>query len=154
MVLRRIYGWPEWDFRNPLEELERMRQRMDRLFEGFAGTPWKESYAGVFPLTNITEDKDKFYVRTELPGVKADDLEISVTGNNLSISGERKISEENETARYHRREREAGKFSRVISLPEPIDSGKVEAHSSDGVLTIILPKAVVAKPKQIAIKAS
>jgi HSP20 family protein len=68
MVLRRIYGWPEWDFRNPLEELERMRQRMDRLFEGFAGTPWKESYAGVFPLTNITEDKDKFYVRTELPG--------------------------------------------------------------------------------------
>jgi HSP20 family protein len=154
MVLRRIYDWPEWDFRNPLEELERMRRRMDRLFEGFAGTPWKESYAGVFPLTNVSEDKDKFYVRTELPGVKAEDLEISVTGNNLSISGERNIPEENENARYHRREREAGKFNRVISLPEPIESSKAEAHSSDGVLTIILPKAEIAKPKQISIKAS
>jgi HSP20 family protein len=154
MVFRRIYDWPEWDFRNPIEELERIRRRMDKLFEGFAGTPWKESYAGVFPLTNVTEDKDKFYVRTELPGVKAEELEISVTGNNLSISGERKIAEENQNARYHRREREAGKFSRVISLPDSIDSSKVEAHSSDGVLTIILPKAEVAKPKQISIKAS
>jgi HSP20 family protein len=154
MVFRRIYDWPDWDFRNPLEELERMRRRMDRLFEGFAGTPWKEAYAGVFPLTNVTEDKDKFYVRTELPGVKAEELDISVAGNSLSISGERKIPVENENARYHRREREAGKFSRVISLPDPIDSSKVEAHSSDGVLTIILPKAEVAKPKQIAIKAS
>jgi HSP20 family protein len=154
MALRRIYDWSDWDVRNPIEELERIRRRMDKLFEGFADTPWKESHARVFPLTNLTEDKDRFYVRTELPGVRAEDLEISVTGNNLSISGERKIPEENEDARYHRREREAGKFSRVISLPDPIDSTKVEAHSSDGLLTIILPKAEVAKPKQISIKAS
>jgi HSP20 family protein len=150
----RIHEWPDLDFKNPLEELERMRRRMDRLFEGFAGAPWTESHAGVFPLVNVTEDKDKFYVRAELPGVKTEELDISVTGNNLSVSGERKIPEENVTARYHRREREAGKFSRVISIPEPIDSNRIEAHFSDGVLTIILPKAEVAKPKQISIKAS
>jgi HSP20 family protein len=155
MILRRrIHDRPDLDFRNPLEELERMRRRMDRLFEGFAGTPWNESYAGVFPLTNVTEDKDKYYVRAELPGVKTEDLDISVTGNTLSLSGERKIPEENKSASYHRREREAGKFSRVVSIPETIDSNKVEAHFSDGVLTIVLPKAEAAKPKQISIKTS
>jgi HSP20 family protein len=154
MILRRIRDWSDLDFRNPLEELERMRRRVDRLFEGFAGTPWSEPYAGVFPLTNITEGQDKYYVRAELPGVKTEDLDISVTGNSLTVSGERKIPEENKNARYHRREREAGKFSRVISIPEAVDSGKVEAHFSDGVLTVVLPKAEAAKPRQISIKTS
>jgi HSP20 family protein len=154
MILRKIYGWPDRDWRNPFEEMERMRRQMDWLTEGLTGRMGKEPSIGVFPLTNITEDKDGFYVRAELPGVKAEDLEISMTGNNLSISGERKIPEEDARARYHRREREAGKFSRVISLPVPINANKVEAHSSEGVLTIILPKAESVKPKQITIKAS
>jgi HSP20 family protein len=83
--------------------------------------------------------------------VDADELEIQATGNNLSISGERKIEAENEDARYHRKEREAGSFSRAIGLPDDIDTEKVEAKLEDGILTIVIAKAEVAKPKQITI---
>ncbi|RLC24890.1 MAG: Hsp20/alpha crystallin family protein [Deltaproteobacteria bacterium] len=151
MLIRRLSGWPEWD---PFEELGRMRREMDRLMEGLTRSLPGDGSAGVFPLINLTEDMDNFYVRAELPGMAADDLEISVTGNSLSISGERKIPVEDENAVYHRREREAGKFSRMISLPSEIDTGKVEAVSTDGLLTITLPKAEAAKPKQITVKAS
>jgi len=120
------------------------------LSRGLLGTP----AAGVFPLMNITEGKDNFYVRAELPGLKAGDLDISVTGDTLTIAGERKIPAEDEKAKYHRREREAGRFSRIITLPAQVDTGKVEAHSKDGLLTVILPKAEAAKPKQITIKTS
>lgn len=71
----------------------------------------------------------------------------------MSISGERKIRTRGEDARYHRRERNAGKFSRMLSLPGHIDTEKVEASCSDGVLTVVLPKAAAAKPKQITVKA-
>jgi len=102
----------------------------------------------------VTEDKDNYYVRAELPGLKAEDLDISVTGDTLSISGERKLPAEDEKAKYHRREREAGRFSRILSLPARTDTKKVEAVCTDGVLTVTLPKAEAAKPKQISVKAS
>ena len=114
----------------------------------------RESFAGVFPLMNVTEDKDNYYVRAELPGLKVDDLDISVTGDTLSISGERKLPVEDVKAQYHRREREAGGFSRIVSLPAQMDTGKVEARCTDGVLTVVLPKAEAVRPKQIAVKAS
>jgi HSP20 family protein len=154
MIIRRIGGWPTWEWRSPLGELEKMRREMDRLSEALTGPLYREPLAGVFPLTNVTEDPDNYYVRAELPGLKADELNISITGNSLSISGERTIPAENEKARYHRREREAGKFSRVVSLPSEVDTSKVEAHCVDGVLTVVLPKAEVAKPKRISVKTS
>ncbi|HDZ23565.1 MAG TPA: Hsp20/alpha crystallin family protein, partial [Desulfobacteraceae bacterium] len=80
--------------------------------------------------------------------------DISVTGDTLTITGERKLPGEDEKARYHRREREAGKFSRIVTLPAQIDTAKVEARCADGVLTITLPKAEEAKPKQIAVKSA
>jgi HSP20 family protein len=131
-----------------------MRRQMDLLSEGLSRGVWQEPSAGVFPLMNVTEDKEKFYVRAELPGLKGDDLDISVTGDTLTIAGERKIVPEDEKSTYHRREREAGKFSRIVSLPAQVDTGKVEAGCTDGVLKITLPKAEAAKPKQIAVKAS
>jgi HSP20 family protein len=103
-------------------------------------------------LTNATEDKENYYVRAELPGLKAADLDIHVTGNSLSIAGERKIPEEKKNAKYHRRERESGTFSRMITLPGPINTAKVGATCVDGVLTVTLPKAAAAKPKQISVK--
>jgi HSP20 family protein len=130
-----------------------MKSEMDRLFDHLAGGTYREPGAGVFPLTNVTEDKDNYYIRAELPGVKADDLDISVTAEGVSISGERKILAEGEDARYHRRERNAGKFSRMLNLPGHIDTQKVEASCSDGILTVVLPKAEAAKPKQITVKA-
>jgi HSP20 family protein len=152
MILRRISDWPTGGWRGPFEEVERMKRQVDRLSEGLTGRFFGEPTAGVFPLINLTEDHDNYYVRAELPGIKAVDLELSVTGNNLSIVGERKILPEDENANYHRREREAGKFSRVITLPTQVDTTKVEAHSEDGILTVVLPKAESAKPKQITVK--
>jgi len=150
MIVRRFFDTPAWAGRSPFDELERIR----REFGDYSKTGQWEPPTGVFPLTNITEDKDKFYLRAELPGIKAADLEISATANSLSISGERKIPEENAKVKYHRREREAGTFRRIIKLPSQIDTGKVEAKTSDGVLTVILPKAEAAKEKHIIVKAS
>jgi len=154
MIIKRITGWPRWEWRSPFEELELMRRQMDQLVEGLRGGLAREGTAGVLPLMNVTEDADHYYVRAELPGIKTDELDISVTGTSLSLAGERTIPAEDATARYHRREREAGTFNRVISLPTQIDPAKVEARSSDGILTVVLPKAEEAKPKKIAIKTS
>ena len=154
MLLRRLTGWPKWEGRSPFEELEQMRRDIDRVFRDLSGRVSGAPVAGVFPLTNLTEDGDNYYVRAELPGIKAEELDISVTGDSLSVSGERKIPMEKENARYHRREREAGKFSRMVSLPSQIDPEKAEARCAEGILTVILPKAEAAKPKQIAVKTS
>ena len=151
MIYRRLFDIPTWRIRSPFGDLERMRQQMDRLFDD-AMTPHRLPQAGVFPFINLTEDKDKFYVRAELPGVKADELDLQVTGNNLAISGERKIAAEDESAKYHRREREAGTFSRMIGLPSEVDSDRVEAKLDNGILTVVVPKAEIAKPKQISVK--
>lgn len=149
MIYRRLFDVPAWRFRNSFEELAQMRRQMDRLFEDGL-VPREHQRAGVFPLINLTEDINNFYVRAELPGVKGDALDIQVTAKNLSISGERKILAE-EGVKYHRRERESGSFSRIIGLPAEVDSDKVEAKLQDGVLTVVVPKAETAKPKQISV---
>ena len=151
MIYRRFFNVPTWRLRSPLEELYRMRHQLDQMFED-SRTPYERAGAGVFPLTNLSEDKDNYYVRAELPGVKADELDIQVTANNIAISGERKIAAQEEGARYHRREREAGTFSRMIGLPGDVNTEKVEAKLVDGILTVIVPKAEAAKPKQISIR--
>jgi HSP20 family protein len=154
MLIRRLGEWPSLNRRSPFEEIDRMRRQMDRILGSYSSDVPGETSAGVFPLANLSEDKDAYYVRAELPGMKAGDLDISITGNTLSISGERTISAQGESVKYHRREREAGNFSRVITLPGQVDANKVEAKSSNGVLTVVLPKAESSKPKQIAVKAS
>ncbi|MBW1681544.1 MAG: Hsp20/alpha crystallin family protein [Deltaproteobacteria bacterium] len=154
MLFQRMTDWPTWGGLRPFEELERMRRQMERLTEGLTRGLWREPISGVFPLLNVTEDKENFYVRAELPGVKAEDLELSVTGDSLTLSGERKIAAEDENARYHRREREAGKFSRIVTLPAQVEPAKVEASCADGVLTVVLPKAEASKPKTISVKSS
>ena len=148
MIYRRFFNVPTYRIRSPWDELQRMRQQLDQMFDD---APVQRASAGVYPLINLTEDKDKYYVRAELPGVKGDALDIQVTGKNLAISGERKIAAEEEGARYHRREREAGTFSRMIGLPGEVDTDKVEARLENGILTILVPKAEIAKPKQISI---
>jgi len=150
MIYRRFVNVPTWRFRSPLEELHRLRQQMEQLY-GSTPSPYQPASAGVFPLVNLTEDKDNYYVRAELPGVKGDELDIQVTENNLAISGERKIAAEEEGTRYHRREREAGTFSRMVGLPGDIDSDNVDARLENGILTVMTPKAEAAKPKQIRV---
>lgn len=152
MIFRRPIYYPTWGFRGAFQELERMRRQLDEMFGGVERRPYRALDAGVFPLINLTEDKDRYYVRAELPGLKAEDIHISMTGNNLSISGERKIPTEGENVRYHRREREAGTFNRVVALPHEVDANKVEASHINGILTVVIPKAEVAKPKQITVR--
>lgn len=152
MIVRRMFNTPAWGWRSPFGELERMKNQVDRLFEGYhKGQSGRQQSAGVFPLINVSEDKDAYRVRTELPGMKADDLDISATADSLAISGERKIAPEDEEVKYHRRERESGKFSRMIKLSGQIDPSKVEAGIADGILTVVLPKSESAKPRQIKI---
>jgi HSP20 family protein len=150
MIVRRRFTAPSWGWRNPFEELEDMRNWMEGMARNLGGQRLRRS-AGVFPLMNLTEDKENYHIRAELPGLKADDLDISITGSRLAISGERKIAQEDESAKYHRREREPGKFSRMIELPDYVDSEKADAKMENGVLIIVLPKAASAKPRQITV---
>ena len=154
MIIRRLSHWPTLDWRSPFDELERMRREIDRLSGDFTGSVFRLPTAGVFPLANVTEDQNNYYVRAELPGVRTDELDISVTGETLTLSGERNLPEESEKTSYHRREREAGSFRRVITLPARLEVEKVKAHAEDGVLTVVLPKAESAKPRQISVKSS
>ena len=152
MIYRRLFNVPNWGFRMPFQELERMRQQMDSLFSQLSDSDYAGSRAGVFPAINLTEDADSYYVRAELPGVKAADLDIQATSKGLSIAGERKLAVEGDNVRYHRRERDAGSFSRIIGLPGDIDADKVDARLENGILTVSVPKAEAAKPKQITVK--
>ncbi len=137
---------------DPLRELEQLQHRMDRLFQGAFGlerSPWR---VGVYPLVNISEDRDQVYVRAELPGVKAADLEITVQDNSLILRGQRKIATEEKQVNYHRRERESGFFRRVVTLPARMQADKVEATCKDGILTIKLAKPEEVKPRKIQVK--
>ena len=152
MLIRRIFNNPAL-YRNPFNELERMRRQMDLLAGSmFGGASQQAAASGVYPALNLTEDKDKYYIRAELPGLKTEDLDIQATGKSISISGQKKIAPEDDNAKYHRREREAGRFSRIIDLPDNINTEKVEAGLASGILTITIPKAEAVKPKQIAIR--
>jgi HSP20 family protein len=151
MIYRTLYNRPTVRFSNTFEQLERMRQQFDRLLSDDFGAQRGFLSAGVYPQINMTEDADKFYIRAELPGVTSDDIEMQATAKNVSISGERKIEDENEGVRYHRREREAGKFSRIIGMPTEIDPDRIDAKMQDGILTIQVPKAEAIKPRQITI---
>ncbi len=137
---------------DPLRELEQLQRRMDRLFQnsfGLERSPWQ---VGVYPLVNISEDRDHLYVRAELAGVKAENLEITIQDSSLILRGERKIPTEEKEVNYHRREREAGFFRRVVALPARIQADKVEATCKDGILTIKLAKPEEVKPRKIQVK--
>jgi HSP20 family protein len=149
MIMPIIFREPGLD---PLRELEQLQRRMDRLFQnafGLERSPWQ---VGVYPLVNISEDQDHIFVRAELSGVKAEDLEITIHDNNLILRGQRKIPTEEKQVNYHRRERESGFFRRVVSLPGRMQTDKVEATCKDGILTIKLAKPEEVKPRKIQVK--
>jgi HSP20 family protein len=151
MIYRQLFGVPSFRYGSPFNELDLMKRQMDRLMDAFSGTAFKGRTAGVFPLVNLTEDPDHYYVYAEIPGIKAEELNIQAEHSTISISGERKILEQAGEVRYHRRERDSGTFSRVIGLPGEIDADKVEANLSNGILRVVIPKAEAAKPKQIVV---
>ncbi|MFH2057672.1 MAG: Hsp20/alpha crystallin family protein [Pseudomonadota bacterium] len=143
-----------------MSELDRMfgamdllRNKMDRIFGDFDrsfdhGPVLTFRSSG--PRTNLYEDGDNFEVRVEIPGIAKDDLSVKIQGNYLEISGSR-VVDTPEGYKVHRSERETSTFSRSFTLPNDVDSEKVEASLKDGILYLKLPKSEAAKPKQIAI---
>jgi len=143
-----LFGW----HRDPFSEMDRLRREMDRIYSAFTEGRGIAPAAGVFPALNMSEDDHNLYVRAELPGVAPENIEITTKENNLILKGERKIPTEGEKVSYHRKERDAGNFRRIISLPTRVDSDKVTAIFKNGVLTVTLPKAEEAKPRQISVR--
>jgi HSP20 family protein len=123
-----------------LGRLANLQDELDRLF----GTQ-----AVWTPALDVQEDKNNYVFRAELPGLKREDIEVSLQDGTLVISGERKVEKVEEGAEVHRQERYYGKFQRALTLPEPVAADKVKADYKDGILTVTLPKTEAAKPKKI-----
>ena len=139
-------------FRKPSiwQEMDQLQREMNRLFD--ATSKERVFSSPTYPAVNIWTNNDGQLISAEMPGVNPDDIDIDVTGDALSISGTRQPDEMVKEARYHRRERNYGSFSRTIQLPFMVDTNKVEANFKNGILLITLPRAEADKPKKISIK--
>lgn len=131
--------------------LSDLRDEIDRLFESplteLART--SQLLSGWTPALDVYEDKDNFTVKAELPGIKKEDIEVSLHDGCLSLSGERKSETKHDGAEVYRTERFFGRFQRTVTLPAAVAVDKVKAAYKDGVLTITLPKTEEAKPRHI-----
>lgn len=135
-----------WD---PFRDL---REEIDRLFEDFSRGRRGEAPTVWVPPMDLEETNDAYIVRFEIPGMKREDLKISITEHTLTLSAERKCESEEKDRTVHRREIVYGKFTRSISFPAEIDPQKAKATYKDGILTVELPKSERAKPREIEIK--
>jgi HSP20 family protein len=136
--------------------LEQVPERMRRMLEqtlGSFGSPALLSEAAAWtPLVDIEEEDDAFVIEAELPGVKRDDVNIELVGNELSITGE--IKERERKGVVRRRTRRVGRFDYRVALPSQVDTKKIEAKLNEGVLTVRVPKAERAQRQRIEVKAS
>jgi len=134
-------------------ELARLHSDMDDLFNSFF-EGWDTPFLtrGRWPVMDIGETDNAFIVKAEVPGCKAEDINISVHGNTLTISGEKKEEEEKKEKGYYHVERSYGSFRRDLNLATEIDTDKIEAGCENGVLTLTLPKSEKAKPVKVKVK--
>lgn len=143
-----------WD---PVTEAENLHSAMDRLFDRLVFRPnlsplvWSES--DWIPAMDVEETEANIVVRTELPGMKKEEIKVSGSKDSLCISGERRFDEEEKKKNYKRVERAYGKFQRCVTLPSDVDWDKCNAVYRDGVLELTLPKAASAQVLQIPIQA-
>jgi HSP20 family protein len=138
---------------DPFESLVRLQHDLDRIF-GKPSPDFGLTGPNVFPPINVFSDKDGFTVRTEVPGIKAEDISLDVEPGRLSLSGERKFESHDNDGGYHRRERRGGRFSRTLRLPPDLDTHDATAELRDGILTVRIPKTAGAKPRHIEVKAA
>jgi HSP20 family protein len=129
-----------------------LRDELDRLFEPFSELTRGSQLLSVWnPAIDLYEDKDSLIVKAELPGMKKEEIDVSLHDGALSISGERKSEQRVENGENYRSERFVGRFHRTVTLPSPVRGDQVKAQYKDGILTITLPKTEEAKPKQIEV---
>jgi HSP20 family protein len=137
-------------------QLSNLREEIDRLFDSPLAdlTDATNLLSGWTPALDVHEQKDNFIVKAELPGMKKEDITVSLHDGSLSISGERKSETKQADAEVYRAERFLGRFQRTVTLPVQVAADKVKAQYKDGVLTVTLPKTEEAKPKQIDVSVS
>lgn len=134
---------------NTFTEMDRIRREMDGLFNQF-----EAKSAGEFPLVNINTSPDAAILTAELPGMCADDIEVTCKEDTVTLRGERKSDKLDEGRRYIRRERGSGRFVRAFTLPFHADSDRVEAQYRAGILSVRVPRAEADKPRKIEVLAN
>ncbi len=152
----RLTRWqrPELNVWDPFRQLSSLRDEIDRLFESPLSSLTETTQpflSGWLPAVDLYQDKDNITVKAELPGMKKEEIDISLHDGVLTLSGERKAEQKHEDAEACRSERFLGRFQRTLTLPALVEADKVTATYKDGILTVVLPKAEEAKPKQIEV---
>ena len=139
--------------RAPLDGIHRLNRMLDEAF-----SLWPQASSGDavtsawLPPTDVTEDKDGLEISMELPGVRAEDVKLSLENNILTVRGEKQQRSEQRTERFHRFERSYGMFERSFALPSTVEAEKIQARHENGVLFISVPKAERARPREIPVK--
>ena len=139
-----------WD---PFREMQHMRRNVDRMFDEWFRRPLATMWEGedAVPM-DVYETDDLLVIKAALPGVKPDEVALSVSGDTLTIKGETRSEEEKKQGSYYRKEMRYGSFARSLVLPTTVDHDKAEATFENGVLTISIPKSAEVKPKSIPVK--
>ena len=144
-----IFRWPDnWD---PFAGLRVMHREIERLTGRQSGTGGGIG-GGNYPSVNVLSSNNEMVIECELPGVKREEIDLSIAGETVVIKGSKKCQCETDNIQYHRRERGSGDFSRTVVLPEKIDADKISASMSEGILTIRLPKSEAAMLKKIKVR--
>jgi HSP20 family protein len=136
---------------NPFREMLALREAMDRMFDdSFMRSTMSSGRAATFPI-DLAETDQGFLLRATLPGVKPEDVQITIHGETLTIRGESKAEEERKGENWLIREQRSGQYQRLVSLPAPVDPDQAQATFKDGILELTLPKAEQARPRQIKV---
>ena len=143
--------------RRPLDCLNSLRRLNSMLDDAFSAWPFQSQENGAvtsswLPATDVFEDKDAVKIVAEVPGVRPEDVKISLENNLLTIRGEKRQQAEENNERVHRYERTYGSFERAFALPTTVDPEKIAANYANGVLTVSIPKAERARPREIPVK--
>ena len=135
-----------------LTTTNRINRMLNDIFADFDGGSQNGNSASWVPAVDVLEEADVIRIAAELPGVKPEDVKISVEDNVLTVQGTKQQVNEEKTERVHRYERTYGSFARTFTLPRTVDTAQIKAGYDNGLLTITLPKAELAKPRQIAVE--
>jgi HSP20 family protein len=136
----------------PMRDLVDIQDEINRMFEDCAcSTEGEKGISRLFPPADVIENKDSFIVRAELPGLKKEDIKVTLQNNVFTINGEKRKEQEEKNQTYHKVERSYGTFHRSFELPVQVNPNDIKAEFKDGILTVELPKIEEAKPKEISI---
>jgi len=147
---------------DPFADLYQLQREVNRLFDNTATTPTRTNGGSTepaparawSPAVDILEDQNEIIVRADLPGINQDDIDIEITGDTLTLKGERKFEDIDRKDNYVRVERSYGKFQRAFTIGIPVDADGVKASYKDGILEVRLPKSEATKPKKVLVSAN